>query len=146
MDCMNEFQSVLSEIHKILASCTVTDGNDGCLSCGNDIKEHENKLTCESCHSHYHVTCMVLQCSQGIANVRLIWICAKCVSDNIAHSIFDAIGIPSHPIRYEPLQCDIDGEEAEIDEQECYTSTKNDWKPRFARKKKRSKEYWYTVV
>ncbi|XP_072181132.1 uncharacterized protein [Diadema setosum] len=103
---VSEFKTVIGDILDILHSCDLMRNVEvsECDACCNVINEDESKVLCEGCGKQFHVMCTGTISDARLCVVRLIWICSACGSNNVAHRIFDRIGIPCHFNRYELLE------------------------------------------
>ncbi|XP_071480605.1 uncharacterized protein [Diadema antillarum] len=111
----SEFKNVIGDILDILHSCDLRNLEvSECDACCNVINENESRVPCEDCGKQFHVMCTGTISEARLCDARLIWICSACGSNNIAHRIFDKIGIPCHFNRYELLK-DIGDEDSGAD-------------------------------
>ncbi|XP_072166407.1 uncharacterized protein [Diadema setosum] len=112
----NVFKNVIGDILDILHSCDLMRNVEvsECDACCNVISEDESKVLCEDCGKQFHVMCTGTISDARLCVVRLIWICSACGSNNVAHRIFDRIGIPCHFNRYELLE-DLGDEDFGVD-------------------------------
>ncbi|XP_072163828.1 uncharacterized protein [Diadema setosum] len=133
----SEFKDIISDILDILQSCDLMRNLEvsECGACCNVINENESKVPCEDCGKQFHVMCTGTISEARLCDARLIWICSACGSNNIAHRIFDKVGIPCHFNRYELLE-DIGEDDFGVDI--SHSSCKsNQWKKSTKRLKKR---------
>ncbi|XP_072180101.1 uncharacterized protein [Diadema setosum] len=113
----SEFKIVIGDILDILHSCDLMRNVEvsECDACCSVINENESRVPCEDCGKQFHVMCTgAISHEARMCDARLIWICSACGSNNIAHRIFDKIGIPCHFNRYELLE-DLGDDDFHVD-------------------------------
>ncbi|XP_072175005.1 uncharacterized protein [Diadema setosum] len=112
----SEFKDIIGDILDILHSCVLMRNVEvsECDACCNVINENESRVPCEDCGKQFHVMCTGTISEARLCDATLIWICSACGSNNIAHRIFDKVGIPCHFNRYELLE-DLGDEDFGVD-------------------------------